>query len=115
MVDIFWVAYPSGSIIYKIKCISCEEREKDRLKELYKNNEELQKEKLKTVKTAKYIGESSRSAFEHGFEHLDKLASLNSKSLMLRHMLDKHELEDFSEVRWGMATRLNLKVFSLES
>ena len=50
----------------------------------------------------RYIGESGRSAFERGFEHLDQLATLSKKSHMLKHMLFQHENEDFSKVQWGM-------------
>ena len=54
------------------------------------------------MRIPRYIGESSRSAFERGHEHLEKLANLNSNSHMLRHMLDKHEGVDFKDVQWGM-------------
>ena len=49
-----------------------------------------------------YVGETSRSAYERGFEHLDNLATLSSKSVMLKHMLSKHEGTDMSEIKWGM-------------
>ena len=49
-----------------------------------------------------YLGETSRSGYERGFEHLDMLATLSSKSVMLRHLLLKHEERDMSEVKWGM-------------
>merc|ERR1712208_180892 len=65
-------------------------------------DEAERKTKLENIKTYKYIGESGRSAYERGYEHLDQLASLNHKSHMLKHMLHKHEQMDFSEVRWGM-------------
>ena len=54
------------------------------------------------VKIAKYIGETSRSGYDRGYEHLDKLASLSSDSHMLKHMVDKHQGEDLSSVKWGM-------------
>ena len=60
------------------------------------------KERKKEIKKYVYVGETSRSAYERGFEHLDKLASLSSNSMMLRHMLDLHEGEDMAKVKWGM-------------
>ena len=54
------------------------------------------------MKVPKYIGESSRSAYERGWEHLDKLASLSSKSMMLKHLLSEHEDQDMADVQWGM-------------
>ena len=54
------------------------------------------------MKIHKYIGESSRFAYERGYEHLDKLAFLHSQSHMLLHMLMRHEGEDLVYVKWGM-------------
>ena len=54
------------------------------------------------MKIPRYIGESSRSAYERGYEHLDKLVSLNSQSHMLRHMVAVHEGEEFENIKWGM-------------
>ena len=54
------------------------------------------------MQTPIYVGETSRSGYERGFEHLDMLATLSSSSVMLRHMLLKHEKRDMSEIKWGM-------------
>ena len=54
------------------------------------------------MKVPRYVGKSGRSAYERGFEHLDKLASLQSNSHILRHLVDAHEGEDFKDVKWGM-------------
>ena len=48
------------------------------------------------------MGETSRSAYERGFEHLDKLATLSLNSHIMRQMVSDHEEEDFSEIQWGM-------------
>ena len=56
----------------------------------------------KEIRTAKYLGESSRSGYERGFEHLANLATLKSNSHMLRHMIEKHSGKDFSQIKWGM-------------
>ena len=92
------------NILYEIRCLTCEKDELEKIDEICKDDEdETRKNKLKEqMKIPKYIGESSRSAYERGFEHLDKLASLSSNSHMLKHMLDKHEESDFSQVQWGM-------------
>ena len=65
-------------------------------------DEEKRKELKECANIPTYIGESSRSAYERGFEHLEKLTSLNSKSQMLRHVVDKHENENVEKVQWGM-------------
>ena len=90
------------NIIYEIKCISCEERALEEILEKSEGDEEVMKKMKKEMRIHKYIGESSRSAYERGYEHLDKLASLNSQSHMLRHMVMRHEGEEFEKVKWGM-------------
>ena len=49
-----------------------------------------------------YIGETAISAFERGFEHLNDKKSLSLKSHMLKHIVDKHEHEDHSQVVFRM-------------
>ena len=72
------------------------------MQELSEGDENKKNTLKENMKIPRYIGESSRSAYERGLEHLDKLANLNSKSQMLRHMIEKHEDEDFKDVQWGM-------------
>ena len=60
------------NILYEIKCLTCEEKMKEKLVESLAD-EKLVKEKIKNMKVPWYIGESGRSAYEKGFEHLDKL------------------------------------------
>ena len=62
----------------------------------------MMKEKLRMLQLHKYVGESSRSAYERGFEHLDDLARISEKSIMLRHMVETHEGENLGEVQFGM-------------
>ena len=89
------------NILYEIKCLSCEEKERERIIEETEDEKEI-KEKLKKIRVPRYVGESSRSAYERGWEHLDKVASLNSGSHMLRHMVMDHKREDLDKVKWGM-------------
>ena len=89
------------NILYEIRCLSCEDKEKTRILES-EIDEKEKNEKIKSIKIPTYVGESSRSAYERGYEHLDKLASLNSSSHMLRHMVDVHRGENFEQVKWGM-------------
>ena len=95
------------NLVYEIKCLSCEEVEHKKIEEFYEQAEKKAEkgeieERKKGVKLYKYIGETSRSGYERGLEHLDKLTSLSNKSMMLRHVLDNHQGEEISEVRWGM-------------
>ena len=90
------------NILYEIRCLSCEKEELDKIEELCGDDIKKKKQMESEMIVPRYIGESGRSAFERGFEHLDQLATLNKKSHMLKHMLFQHENEDFSKVQWGM-------------
>ena len=90
------------NLIYEVKCLTCED-------EAIRNAEEEAGDDLEKLRVAKskirnhvYYGETHRSAFERGFEHLQDLARLSEKSHMLKHMVYHHEGEDFSQVRFGM-------------
>ena len=51
-----------------------------------------------------YIGETNRSVYERGLEHVDDIAACKTSSHMLRHLLDVHEEEEetWDEVKFGM-------------
>ena len=51
---------------------------------------------------SKYIGETARSPFERGFEHLSDVLNLSLKSHMLRHYVDSHMGEDFDSMKFHM-------------
>ena len=90
------------NILYEIRCLTCEDIEKEKIEETCGDDLEKKRKMEAEMKVPKYVGESGRSGYERGFEHLDQLANLNSKSHMLRHMLDRHMGKDFSEIKWGM-------------
>ena len=90
------------NIIYEIRCLTCEETELEKIENLEEASDEQKIEMKKKVRKVKYVGESSRSGYDRGYEHLDKLATLNSDSHMLKHMVEDHYLEDFEKVKWGM-------------
>ena len=50
----------------------------------------------------KYLGESSRSSFERGFEHMNDKNQLNVKSNMLKHCIEMHPKEKADEIDFGM-------------
>ena len=89
------------NILYEIKCLTCEKRILEEI-EASTDDDEKREDLKRKAKIPSYVGESSRSAYERGFEHLEKLTSLNSKSQLLRHIVDKHENEEIEKVQWGM-------------
>ena len=89
------------NILYELRCLTCEERIRKKIVES-EDDEDEKKRKLKNMKVPRYVGESSRSAYERGFEHLNNLTSLSNKSHMLRHIVEEHPGEKFEDVKWGM-------------
>ena len=87
---------------YTIKGLTCEEEERHRIEEVAGDNNELKRQLEDNMSTPIYIGETSRSGYERGYEHLNNLTTLSNKSVMLKHMLSKHEDMDMSQVKWGM-------------
>ena len=63
---------------------TCEDEHRKKSEEHSADQESKEKEVL-NIRTPVYIGESSRSAYERGFEHLNDYTSLSSKSQMLKH------------------------------
>ena len=52
-----------------------------------------------------YIGESNRSGYERGGEHLSDKRNYNETSHMLKHCLISHKGEDPREIKFGMKLR----------
>ena len=50
----------------------------------------------------KYIGETSRSIYERGFEHNYDYDNLSTKSHMLKHAVEIHGQEQFDTLEFGM-------------
>ena len=90
------------NITYTLKCLTCEEKERQQIEAEAGDNIELKRQLEEKMETPIYIGETSRSGYERGFEHLNNLTTLSSKSVMLKHMLSRHEGADMSQVKWGM-------------
>ena len=89
------------NIVYETRCITCQENEQDRIDSL--NIEQDEKLELKkNIKLFKYIGETSRSSFERGWEHINNLAQLKTSSHMLKPILTKHPDQDMEQVTFGM-------------
>ena len=89
------------NIVYETRCLTCQEQEIDRIQNLEIPEKERTELKNK-IKLFKYIGESSRSSFERGWEHLNDLKSLSNKSHMLKHILIEHQEQEMSEIKFGM-------------
>ena len=89
------------NIVYDTWCRTCEKREVEKITEKEIVHKE-EKDTLKKITKYKYIGESSRSAFERGLEHQRDLEELKIDSHMLKHYFDKHADEKVEDMKFGM-------------
>ena len=87
-------------VVYETWCLNCEENERRKIEE-EECEEGEKREKLRNIRLHKYIGESSRSFYERGLEHLRDLKELKPESHMLRHYFDKHQEEEIENMRFG--------------
>ena len=100
------------SIIYQTWCQTCKEKDSDKNViegadidngEKAGPNKKRKKEKEKKEGPVyQYIGESSRSMYERGNEHLKDLEHRRTKSHILRHCEDVHPEMSPEDVKFGM-------------
>ena len=89
------------NLVYEIHCETCEAKEREKIEKMEIPKKEKVK-KLSEIRKYKYIGETSRSAFERGWEHLNDMAQLKNSSHMLKHAVGVHPGEDMDKVHFGM-------------
>ena len=92
------------NIVYETSCATCEETQLEEL-ENSELEEQEKSDKKKCLKLFKYVGESSRSAYERGWEHLNDMAKLDPKSHMLKHVLTHHPGQDIMTIKFNMKIR----------
>ena len=93
------------SLCYEIWCGECQEEEERKIDEDADERDLSDKERRslkEKIMRYGYVGETCRSAFERGLEHLGNYESLADESFMLKHSIDKHENEIMKEGRYRM-------------
>ena len=97
--------------VYETWCVTCAGKEMTGMDEdedddgsMSEGVSDVEGERGKGSAVAKYIGETARSTFERGFEHLSDLLNLSHKSHMLRDYVEAHMGEDFSSMKFHMRT-----------
>ena len=100
------------SITYQTWCRDCKEEDEQRLGNGNEDGESITPpEVLKKRNPSKnktevplytYIGESSRSTYERGFEHQRDARDLKTTSHILKHILEKHPGSGPDEVRFDI-------------
>ena len=67
------------------------------------------KVKGRTDYKVKYVGETKKTAYERGKEHLDDLKNLREGSHLLKHLLEVHPNLALDELEVGMRVRKSFK------
>ena len=71
--------------------------------------EERNFEKNRRERVCKYIGETHRSAYEHGKEHVRGFMDLDEKRHLLKHYLKTHTDLQMKEMKIGMRVRVQFR------
>ena len=108
-------SYSQRSVTYQTWCRDCKEEDENRLQQEMeigeaegnfvptdKKRKENPRGKREEVALYTYIGESSRSTYERGFEHQKDARDLKTTSHNLKHILEKHPGSGPDEVRFDM-------------
>ena len=92
------------NIVYEITCTTCEQKELEEI-ENSELDDKIKLDKKNNLQLYKYIGESSRSSYERGWEHINDLTTLNPRSHMLKHILAEHPKQDILSIEFSMKVR----------
>ena len=82
--------------------MTCQERDIKAAEEQADGDPAKLKQLKEQIRLHKYVGETSRSVYERGFEHLSDYQNLSTKSHMLKHKVDKHPEEDLENIKFGI-------------
>ena len=89
------------NLVYETWCETCYREEVERIDEEEGTDSE-KLEKRKKIKVHKYIGETARSVFERGLEHLSGLEKLDEDNHLVKHMALYHKDQEMEEIKFGI-------------
>ena len=87
--------------MYETWCLKCERTEEEKIRE-EEQDEKIQKQKIRQIKRYMYVGETARSGYERGLEHLRDFQEMKLDSHMLKHYVEIHEGEKMETIEFGM-------------
>ena len=90
------------SLVYETWCMTCHEADLETAKIKAGDDEKIFKNLRDKIKMHKYIGETSRSIYERGWEHLHDFENLSIKSHLLKHAVEMHECEEINTLKFGI-------------
>ena len=99
------------SVVYETYCITCLDRKVKEIEQKYMENEnpEAMRNEISEIRINKYIGETGKSCFERGLQHLSDATQLKPSSHILKHFLESHENEKLDEITFGMKIKCTAK------
>ena len=86
------------NVVYETWCLNCERTEEEKIGD-GEDDDKIIRERRENIKKYKYIGETARSAYERGLEHLRDFGEMKLDSHMLKHYMEEHEGEDMENIR----------------
>ena len=95
-------------LVYESWCMTCEDKEIKRIED-DEEDEKTKNEKIRNIVKYVYIGETSRSIYERGLEHMNDKENLKKDSHMIKHYFDKHEGEELEKMEFGIKIVKNTK------
>ena len=96
--------------VYETTCLRCNERQDKEVEAKYnKEGKKRIDEEKRKIRRYKYIGETNRSCYERGLEHLNDAEACKTSSHILKHLIDVHEEEDWDNVKFGMKVIKSMK------
>ena len=90
--------------MYKTWCMNCEDMSKKEIDKMENKSDKEKRDLKRNISLYKYVGESSRSLYERGWEHEQDKNQLNTTSHMLKHIIQEHEGEDIEKIKFGIRT-----------
>ena len=82
------------NVLYETWCQDCKDRDEKKAIEDGRDPD--------NVPLYKYLGESARSSFEQGIEHLNDRRLMNTGSHMLKHLMENHREENHDRIKFRM-------------
>jgi hypothetical protein len=90
------------SLVYETWCMTCFDQDTEAAKIQAGDDKNKLKLLMEEIKMHKYIGETNRSIFERGWEHLNDFQNLSTQSHLLKHAVEIHGEEDFKKLQFGI-------------
>ena len=90
------------SAVYETWCETCKKEEEKKIEKLEEETGEKLDEMKRAVRLYKYVGETNRSTYERGYEHLMDMRQISKGSHILKHLVDKHEGENIDKIDFRM-------------